>query len=332
MTEKEEEIYNKVCDSLINLEENNKSIKYDELFSLYDSVNNTQPNKKSLNFKISFNKNQSPINDYKKKNLINNIIYEKMRTYRSSFNHIGRSNFVQSIKNEEIKIKNNKDNNNQNKTFVTNACTNTEINIKPSRNLDKLDKDISCGKSLNEILTKSINNEMINKGILIQKPLSLKNNIKSKTFIKFNNYNNYEMHMKTFSKKIKKDFGNYITEYELAQKKSLRNISKKIADKKDKIIKNIPIYIKGYKKDPIDIFHSRKIFDLEYQKHYSKPCINIDDVLHYQNKTGDNNFKKKKTPFYFYLRTVNNPFDKKYLVKKGLPGSFRIKFCDLKFI
>ena len=60
--------------------------------------------------------------------------------------------------------------------------------------------------------------------------------------------------------------------------------------------------------------------------------VNIDDLLHYQNKTGDNNFKKKKTPFYFYLRTVNNPFDKKYLVKKGLPGSFRIKFCDLKFI
>ena len=169
---------------------------------------------------------------------------------------------------------------------------------------------------------------MINKGILIQMPVSEKKNLNAKKHFKIN-YNNYETHMEIFEQKMKKEFNDYLKEYKLAQKKSLKSVSKKIADKKEEMTKCIPLYIKGFKKNPIDIFHSRKIFDLDYQKYYRKPSVNIEEILHYQNKNGSNNFKKGKIPFYYFLRTVNNPYDKKSLSRKRpKSGKIQIEFKE----
>ena len=209
------------------------------------------------------------------------------------------------------------------KTFLTS----TYIQTNQPKSLEK-EKVKHLGKSINDILIRNINDEMINKGILIQRPVSEKKNFNNKSYIK-SNYNNYETHMEIFEQKMKKEFNDYLKEYKLAQKKSLKSVSKKISDKKDEIIKCIPIYIKGFKKNPIDIFHSRKVFDLEYQKYYRKPSVNIEEILHYQNKNGSYNFKKGKIPFYYFLRTVNNPYEKKSLSKKRpKSGKIQIKFNE----
>ena len=164
---------------------------------------------------------------------------------------------------------------------------------------------------------------MINKGILVQRPFTTRKSYKNRK-IKRKNFNNWENHLEIFERKIKKEFRDYLKEYKLAQKKSLRSISKKIADKKEEMTRSIPIYIKGFKKDPINIFHSRKIFDLEYEKKYNKPEINIEEILHYQNKNGNYNFRQGKIPFYYFLRTVNNPYDKKKRLLKKRPKSENI--------
>ena len=323
MVENSKIVYNKVCYSLKNLEENNKIIKYDELFKLYDSVVNSHSPRKSNNFKITSNADSvSPINNSQKNNLIDNIIKDKIIIYKNNlFNKSNKpknNNLNKNEKNIIIKKNDKNINNHDNNTFLTN--TNIKISkkkfIEKETSTHKSNEIIPFGKSLNDILIKNINDENINKGILIQRPTSTKNIYKPQKLIKNSNYNNYQNHMEIFKQTMKKEFGNYLTEYELAHKKKLRSFSKKVADKKEKVIKALPIYIKGYKKNPIDIFHSRKIFDLEYQKFYSRPCINIEEVLQYQNSTGDYNFKEGKIPYYYFLRSVENPFNKRKLFKK----------------
>lgn len=308
-------LYNRVRYSLIHIDNNNGILNHDQLFTLYDSVINNQPKKKNSIFKINYNINSNySINDYKEKNLISQIIKDKVNLNKYHlFNHNNNNKHTKP---------NNFINNQDYKTFITN--TQMKGNITKSKENKNV---IHVGKSLNDILIKNINDEMINKGILIQRPFSSRKYNKSDRNIRNKNYNNYETHMKLFDQKLKKEFVNYIREYKLADKKTLRSVSKKIADKKEKIIKNIPIYIKGFRKNPIDIFHSRKIFDLEYQKLYNKPCVNIEEILHYQNKNGTNDFKKGKIPFYYFLRTINNPYDKKKkIIKRPKSGNIFIEF------
>lgn len=307
-------LYNRVRYSLIHIDNNNGNLNHDQLFTLYDSVINNQPKKKNSIFKINYNINNNySINDYKEKNLISQIVKDKVNLNKYHlFNH----------NNNKHTKPNNFINNKDYKTFITN--TQMKGNITKSKENKKV---IHVGKSLNDILIKNINDEMINKGILIQRSFSSRKFNKSDRNIRNQNYNNYETHMELFDQKLKKEFVNYIKEYKLADKKTLRSVSKKIADKKEKITKNIPIYIKGFRKNPIDIFHSRKIFDLEYQKLYNKPCVNIEEILHYQNKNGTNDFKKGKIPFYYFLRTVNNPYDKKKkIIKRPKSGKIFIEF------
>ena len=316
-------LYNKVCYSLNNLNKRNNNLNYEQLFTLYDSVMNSKSNKQLSNLKINnnnnfnFNISLTSKRDFnsKNRNLINEIINNTLNNKKINLFH--KNNKIKNDKNsanKENSIKNNKNNINvgQGKIFITNTLIQT--NKPNNEENEKKSYTFNFGKSINEILIKSINDEMINKGILIQRPISAKKN-KIEKFSR-NNYNNYETHMDIFSQKLKKDFNDYLKEYKLSKKKTLRSISKKIADKREKETKKISIYFKGYKKDYIDIFHSRKIFDLEYQKNYRKPSVNIEEILHYQNKNGSNNFKKGKIPFYYFLRTVNNPYEKMTSSKK----------------
>lgn len=315
------DLYNKVSCSLRKLDDNNL-LKYDKLFELYDSVINNHLNKRIHNQKLNYNFNSlTTERDSKSKNIINEIINDKLNTDRINLFH--KTKYYKSIKtnqNEEPLKNNFKYNFNlkKNNIFLT-----TSYIQKNKINSQKKKKEaIHLGKSLNDVLIHSINDEMINKGILIQIPISTRKRNYNKRPTG-NNFNNYETHMDIFGQKMKSEFDNYLKKYKLSKKKTLKNFSKEIAQKKENIIKNIPIYIKGYKKDPLDIFHTRNIFDLEYQKIYRKPSINIDEILHYQNKNSYD-FKKGKIPFYYFLRTVNNPYDKKAIPKKR-PKSGNIK-------
>jgi hypothetical protein len=321
------ELYNKVSNSLINLDRSHNYLKYDQLFTLYDSVINNQPNKKSNNFKINNSLNSlTSKHNLSKQNLISQIINDKINDKRINLFHKSTKFKPKNVIKPKEKTSNNfKYNLNKNKikTFLTSTYIQTNQPKSPEK-----DKVIHLGKSINDILIKNINDEMINKGILIQMPVSEKKNFNEKRNIK-NNYNNYEKHMEIFEQKMKREFNDYLKEYKLAQKKSLKSVSKKIADKKEEMTKCIPIYIKGFKKNPIDIFHSRKIFDLEYTKYYRKPDVNIEEILHYQNKNGSNNFKKGKIPFYYFLRTVKNPYEKKSVSKKRpKSGKIQIEFKE----
>ena len=316
MLENNEKLYNKVRNSLTNLEKNTKILKHEELFKLYDSVINNKSIKSSLNYNINGNFTKS---NTKKTNLIDDFIKGEIDYVR--MNLFNQPKFYRSIKSEENLKKNfDKNKNYESKTFITSPSSKItrgpkKINSYILKENDKNSKD-SFGKSLNDVLIQNINDEMVNKGILLQRPFSSTKSHRSELVKRNNNFNNYDMHMNIFDQKMIKEFRNYKYGYELSQKKKLRNFSSKIADKKDKIIKSIPVYIKGYKKDTIDIFHSRNIFDLEYQNIYKKSIINVDEILHNQNRTGEYNLKKRKTPFYYLYRTVNNPAYKKLAKKK----------------
>ena len=316
MLENNEKLYNKVRYSLTNLEKNTKILKHEELFKLYDSVIKNKSIKSSLNYNINGNFTKS---NTKKTNLIDDFIKGEIDYVR--MNLFNQPKFYRSIKSEENLKKNfDKNKNYESKTFITSPSSKItrgpkKINSYILKENDKNSKD-SFGKSLNDVLIQNINDEMVNKGILLQRPFSSTKSHRSELVKRNNNFNNYYMHMNIFDQKMIKEFRNYKYGYELSQKKKLRNFSSKIADKKDKIIKSIPVYIKGYKKDTIDIFHSRNIFDLEYQNIYKKSIINVDEILHNQNRTGEYNFKKRKTPFYYLYRTVNNPAYKKLAKKK----------------
>jgi hypothetical protein len=263
--------------------------------------------------------------------LINQIIKEKTNADRINLFHKSNrynttnSNIRQEKLDNSFKYKLNQNINS--KTFITNTYI-QKYKPKSSEKIIESEKVIHMGKSINDILIKSINDEMINKGILIQMPISAKK-IKNMRKASVTNYNNYEKHMEFFENKMRKEFEDYLKEYKLAGKKSLKSVSKKLADKKINMTKSIPIYVKGFKKNSVDIFHSRKIFDLEYQKFYRKPSVNIEEILHYQNKNGCTSFKKGKIPFYCFLRTVNNPYDKKPLFnKRPKTGNISIEFNE----
>ena len=329
MLENNEKLYNKVRYSLTNLEKNIQIINHEELFKLYDSVINNKPVKSSINYNV--NDNLSKTNS-KKNNLIDNFIKDEIDYVRMNlFNRNKQPKYYRSIKSEENIIKKfDKNKKYESKTFITNPNVKMirgpkRINSYILKENDKNSKD-SFGKSLNDVLIQNINDEMVNKGILLQRPFSSTKSNRSEFVKRNNNFNNYDIHMNIFDQKMIKEFRNYKFGYELSQKKKLRDFSSKIADKKDKIIKNIPIYIKGYKKDTIDIFHSRNIFDLEYNNIYKKSIINVDEILHNQNRTGEYNFKKRKTPFYYLYRTVNNPAHKKIDKKKKKKEIINIVF------
>ena len=110
--------------------------------------------------------------------------------------------------------------------------------------------------------------------------------------------------MEVFKSKIIKELNKYIKYYELSQKKKLKNVSEELAIKKELMTKSIPIYIKGYTKNGKDVFHSRKIYDIQYQNRYRKPLINFDELIQNQNVYSNNKFKNDKFPFYHFLRTV----------------------------
>ena len=329
MSENNEKLYNKVRLSLKNLENNSKIIKHEELFKLYDSVISNKPIKRSLNYNTNSN---LPKSNSKKNNLIDNFIKDEVDYARTNlFSKNNQPKFYRSIKSEEnIKKKFDKNKNLERKTFITSTSGKiergtTKLNSYILKENDKNSKD-SFGKSLNDVLIQNINDEMVSKGILVLRPFSSRKSKRSEIIRRNNNFNNYDTHMNIFDQKMIKEFRNYKYGYELSQKKKLRNFSSKIADKKDQIIKNLPIYIKGYKKDTIDIFHSRNVFDLEYQNIYKKSIINIDEILHNQNRTGEYNFKKRKTPFYCFYRTVNNPAHKKIDKKKNKNEIINIVF------
>ena len=331
------ERFRNTLNNIKNYNNNNQNQK--ELISLFSSA--ILNNENNQNFKISLIKEILNNNDNNKKNnksLLDTFIDEKVdinrKTFYKDFNSNSNS-IINETKDNLLKEKNfvNKKNNSSSKekfkeseTFITRM---NNINKKDSFKKDKININKSYKQlSINDTFIKNIKAEMIKKGILIQKPVSSKIRYKKEQLLNNNcNYNDFSLHMKVFKSKILKKFHKYINYYEASQKKKLKNISEELANKKEHITKSIPIYIKGYLKNGKDVFHSRKIYDVQYQNRYQKPSINFPELLQNQNVYSINKSRKDKFPFYHFLRTVNNPYKNMKLIKNSQNhGKIFIKF------
>ena len=308
--------------SLKNRDENNQYNK--ELISLFSSSLFNKENEQNIDMNLIKDLLTKDINKKNEKNLLNEFINEKVNIKRNTLNRelLSNSYPLNNNKNNFNLRLNDFDNKNKEKETFLNRMN--IIGKIPT--LKKNEKDNNLGKSLNDNLIKNIKDEMIKKGILIQKPLTQHKGFK-KEKIPGNNLNNFDFHIKVFKSRIIKEFQRTIKDFESSQKKVLKNFSEDLAYKKDTMTKQIPIYIKGFKKNGKDVFHSRKLFDMQYQKKYKKPSINLEELIQNHNQYSTFKFKKGKISFYHFLRTVNNPYQNLKVAPKRInSGNIFIQF------
>ena len=314
---------------------NNKNQNQNEILSLFSStiINKGDNQNLKMNFIKDILNNDN--NKKKGKSLLDTFIKEKV--------DINRKTFYKNYNYNSVNIINELSESGQNSIFNDNKIYKvkdsgtfiTRINnIKKNNSFkdDKINKKKGNGNfSVNENFIKNVKDEMIKKGILIRKPQSSKIRYQ-KGLPYMNNYNNFELHIDTFKSKIINQLNNYIKYYESAQKKKLRDVSEELSNKKDIMTKSIPIYIKAYQKKGKDVFHSRKIYDVDYQNRYRKPSINLEELIQNQN-VYSKKMKNNKFPFYHFLRTVNNPYQNLKVMKKSQNrGQIFIKFEKAKEI
>ena len=314
---------------------NNKNQNQNEILSLFSStiINKGDNQNLKMNFIKDILNNDN--NKKKGKSLLDTFIKEKV--------DINRKTFYKNYNYNSVNIINELSESGQNSIFNDNKIYKvkdsgtfiTRINnIKKNNSFkdDKINKKKGNGNfSVNENFIKNVKDEMIKKGILIRKPQSSKIRYQ-KGLPYMNNYNNFELHIDTFKSKIINQLNNYIKYYESAQKKKLRDVSEELSNKKDIMTKSIPIYIKAYQKKGKDVFHSRKIYDVDYQNRYRKPSINLEELIQNQN-VYSKKMKNNKFPFYHFLRTVNNPYQNLKVMKKSQNrGQIFIKFENAKEI
>ena len=314
---------------------NNKNQNQNEILSLFSStiINKGDNQNLKMNFIKDILNNDN--NKKKGKSLLDTFIKEKVDINRKTFYKNYNYNSVNIINELSESGQNSIFNNNKIYKVKDSGTFITRINnIKKNNSFkdDKINKKKGNGNfSVNENFIKNVKDEMIKKGILIRKPQSSKIRYQ-KGLPYMNNYNNFELHIETFKSKIINQLNNYIKYYESAQKKKLRDVSEELSNKKDIMTKSIPIYIKAYQKKGKDVFHSRKIYDVDYQNRYRKPSINLEELIQNQN-VYSKKMKNNKFPFYHFLRTVNNPYQNLKVMKKSQNrGQIFIKFENAKEI
>ena len=314
---------------------NNKNQNQNEILSLFSStiINKGDNQNLKMNFIKDILNNDN--NKKKGKSLLDTFIKEKVDINRKTFYKNYNYNSVNIINELSESGQNSIFNNNKIYKVKDSGTFITRINnIKKNNSFkdDKINKKKGNGNfSVNENFIKNVKDEMIKKGILIRKPQSSKIRYQ-KGLPYMNNYNNFELHIDTFKSKIINQLNNYIKYYESAQKKKLRDVSEELSNKKDIMTKSIPIYIKAYQKKGKDVFHSRKIYDVDYQNRYRKPSINLEELIQNQN-VYSKKMKNNKFPFYHFLRTVNNPYQNLKVMKKSQNrGQIFIKFENAKEI
>ena len=186
-----------------------KNLNHEDLLSLFNSTISNKDNnsdiKSNLIKDLLTNDNRN-----KEKNLLDKFIKEKVNINRKSFNKdlsYNSFNLINSIDENKRKLYNSDNKYKDTGTFIT------KMNYTQKLILDNKEKKINnLGKSLNDIFIKNIKKEMINRGILIQKPHS--SNLRyTKETPSNNNYNNFEFHMKIFKSKVLKEFNKYINTF-----------------------------------------------------------------------------------------------------------------------
>ena len=269
-----------------------------------DNINNL-PNKKDN--KIT-NKKKLIINNIKK----NNIIIKS----KTAYNTPKTNNIINSKKNNKLKIHH---------PFVTsvdfkNIQTNEEESKFLSNKIQSKKNNLVCfGKSLNQILINNINEAIMKNGNVIKK--KKRNNFSSNIYNKFcnlKNFNNHEMHKQIFDDKLIEIYEDFQKKQKYYKKQRLNYLMPDLEERKKKVIARIPLSIKGYKKNEIDMFYTRNICDLDYQKYYMKDKINMNDILENHNIYSRKDYLSGKVPYFMLTKTVVKPICKKSSSQKNM--------------
>ena len=280
-------------------------------------------NENNINNNLIMNNNDNVNNN-------NNKIFKKQKNNfnfkKTNDNNINIFNKNNKKKNENLKI---------HQPFVTsvdfkNIQTNEEESkIISSKYKSKKNNLVCFGKSLNQILINNINEAIMKKGNIIKKKKKINfspNNYNTNT--KFKNFNNYEMHLKIFDDKLIEIYEDIQKKQKMYKKQRLNYLLPNLEEKKRKIISRIPLSIKGYKKNDIEIFYTRNICDLDYQKYYMKEKINMNDILENHNIYNRKDYISGKVPFFMLTKSVVKPICKKSISHTNI---FRNEFKEINF-
>lgn len=315
-----------------SIDEKNLDVKY-YLFEPILKQNKQKTDEKNKNFnyqtiKSNLFSNKEEISSVNKNSLIIRN-KEKSKIFIKSKTSFNTPKTINNI--NTLKPKNNIKIGNKFRTFepfVTSVdFKNIQTNEEESKNItnkfkSKKNNLVCFGKSLNQILINNINEAIIKKGNIIKKK---KRKNFSSTFYKPNikNFNNYEMHMRIFDDKLIEMYEDFQKKQKLIKKQRLNHLLPDLEEKRKKVTSRIPLSIKGYKKNEVDIFYTRNICDLDYQKYYMKEKINMNDILENHNKYNRKDYLSGKVPFFMLTKSVVKPsFKKSYSQKNIFPNYF----------
>ena len=242
-----------------------------------------------------------PINDNKKNKNKNNKSDANIINTPKKFKSFGTlTNFKTELKNEEIK-------NN------TNSISLRQNNFTPKKN-----HKVSFGTSLNQILINNIKKAIRNKGTTIQK---IKRKKYSSIIYKSRNSNGGcdDLHKKFFDDKLVHIYENYKKREELYKKIRIDKLMSSYEKNKFENRNNIPLYIRGYNKKKLDIFYTRNMCDLDYQRYYNKSQLNIEDILENHNKNNRKEYLSGNIPFYLLTKTLYKPMLRKSFSQSNTP-------------
>ena len=315
---------------LIDSYDKNNIISREKLQNNFNNIN------KDIN-NIKINKTKLPINLFKNKNSLYypNLKLKLKAKSLPKYQTIKTTQIIFPINNDNnnnSNIKNKNKNNKKFKSFGTSTNFKTELKneeIKNTNNtsleqnnfISKKNYKVCFGKSLNQILINNIKAAIKNKGTTIQQ-------IKSKKYSSiiykpsYSNKNTEDIHKKIFEDKLVEIYDEYKKRQELYKKIRIDKLMSSYEKNKFENRNNIPLYIRGYNKKKLDIFYTRNICDLDYQRYYNKSQLNIEDILENHNKNNRKEYLSGNIPFYLLTKTLYKPMLRKSVSQRNTPIKF----------
>ena len=293
----------------------------DKKSHLFEPILN-KTNQRNNNIDMQNKEDNKIINNNKnliiKNNKKNKILIKSKTAYLTP----KTNNNINNKKSNKLKI---------NHPFVTsvdfkNIQTNEEESKLLPPNFQSKKNNLVCfGKSLNQILINNINEAIMKNGNVIKK--KKRKNFSANIFNKFHNlknFNNHEMHKQIFENKLIEMYEDIEKKQKFYKKQRLNYLLPDLEERKKRVIARIPLSIKGYKKNEIDMIYTRNICDLDYQKYYMKDKINMNEILENHNIYNRKDYLSGKVPFFMLTKTVVKPICKKSISQKNmLPNNYK---------
>ena len=286
------------------------------------------------------------------KNLLGEIIKENKKHVKFKISQNNSSNNTNTKNISMPKIMNKTQNTSQNQKYLTKAKNKinidynnitkklspyiTSVNFKniqtgtdtlydntTSENTSKKNNKVSFGKSLNDVLINNINEAIMKKGSIIQK-------IKRKNYSSivyrsgYSNFNDYDLHKKIFDLKLVEIYEDYQKKQSEYRKQRIEELMPSLEIRRQEMKNKIPLYIKGYKKKDLDIFYTRNVCDLDYQRYYNKNQLNLNEILENHNKYNRKDYLSGSVPFFLLTKSVFKPMFRKNISQTNLHNKHNV--------